>query len=141
MDIKITRRELFKTAKDWMDAHMDTDHMCKCDDCKAILKFLSKKEYKDITDAKTMELIVDNFGEYITELTKDRLIAKELAKAREKLIEGIKREERIEMAFWIVEGIITLLLLALIVVCILQDDYIQATFNLGLILLIRTARK
>lgn len=141
MDIKITRRELFKTAKDWMDAHMDTEHMCKCDDCKAILKFLSKKEYKDISDAKTMELIVDNFKDYMEELTRDRLIAKEMDRMTKEMMDQVKKAKRTEMILNIVEAIVTTLLMIVIFICIIQDNYLQAIFNLGLILLIRTSRK
>lgn len=141
MDIKITRRELFKTAKDWMDAHMDTEHMCKCDDCKAILKFLSKKEYKDISDAETMELIVDNFGDHMEELTRDRLIAKEMERMTKEMIDQVNKAERTERIFAIIGAIVEVLLMIVIFICVIQDNYLQAIFNLGLILLIRTSRK
>lgn len=141
MDIKITRRELFKTAKDWMDAHMDTEHMCKCDDCKAILKFLSQKEYKDISDAKTIELIVDNFGDYIEELTKDRLIEKEVDRATKQMIDEVAKLKKREMIFTVIGAVVEFLLMIVIFICVIQDNYLQAIFNLGLILLIRTSRK
>lgn len=141
MDIKITRGELFKTAREWMNAHMDTEHMCKCDDCKAILKFLSKKEYKDISDAKTVELIVDNFGEYIEELTKDRLIEKEMDRATKQMIDEVAKLKKREMIFTVIGAIVEVLLMIVILICVIQDNYLQAIFNLGLILLIRTSRK
>lgn len=141
MDIKITRRELFKTAREWMDAHMDTEHMCKCDDCKAILKFLSKKEYKDISDAKTVELIVDNFKGHMEELTRDRLIAKEMERMTMEMMDQVKKAERTERIFAIIGAIIEVILMIVIFICVIQDNYLQAIFNLGLILLIRTSRK